>query len=164
MDEFVRGKARFSNRRGRPLVEPRAPSSSVAHHAATDTEPPGILTTTYDAAVPNLSHEHALLAAGTVRSQPFACPGNSNCMASCPSMDDSDARLQATRSGGSSVQNATRELQDEMTLIAEALDLAHAILTDLVGRLNEADQEDLSEDLGRLNEIADTIRLHMNHV
>ena len=46
-----------------------------------------------------------------------------------------------------------------MTLIAEALDLAHAILSDLVGRLNESDQEDLSEDLGRLNEIADTIRL-----
>jgi hypothetical protein len=51
-----------------------------------------------------------------------------------------------------------------MTLIAEALDLAHAVLSDLVGRLNESDQEDFSEDLGRLNEIADTIRLHMNHV
>jgi hypothetical protein len=85
-------------------------------------------------------------------------------MASCPSMDESDARLRATRSGASSVENATRELQDEMTLIAEALDLAHAILSDLVGRLNQSDQEDFSEDLGRLNEIADTIRLHMNHI
>ena len=79
-------------------------------------------------------------------------------------MDESDARLRAIRSGASSVENATRELQDEMTLIAEALDLAHAILSDLVGRLNESDQEDFSEDLGRLNEIADTIRLHMNHI
>ena len=82
-------------------------------------------------------------------------------MASCPGMDESDARPRTIRSGA---ENATRELQDEMTLIAEALDLAHAILSDLVGRLNESDQEDLSEDLGRLNEIADTIRLHMNHV
>jgi hypothetical protein len=85
-------------------------------------------------------------------------------MASFPTMDDSDARPRATRSGASSVENATRELQDEMTLIAEALDLVQAILSDLVGRLNEADQEDFSEDLSRLNEIADTIRLHMNHV
>jgi hypothetical protein len=73
-------------------------------------------------------------------------------------------RPRATRSGASSVENATRELQDEMTLIAEALDLTQAILSELVGRLNEADQEDFSEDLSRLNEIADTIRLHMHHV
>jgi hypothetical protein len=51
-----------------------------------------------------------------------------------------------------------------MTLIAEALDLAHATLSDLVGRLSESDQEDLSAHLGRLNEIADTIRLHINHL
>ncbi len=85
-------------------------------------------------------------------------------MASCPSMDESEASLRELRSGVSSVQNATRELQDEMTLIAEALDLAHAILSDLVGRLSESDQEDLSADLGRLNDIADTIRLHINHL
>ena len=64
----------------------------------------------------------------------------------------------------SSVQNATRELQDEMTLIAEALDLAHEILSDLLGRRNESDQENFSDDLYRLNEIADTIRLHTNHL
>jgi hypothetical protein len=105
---------------------------------------------------PNVAKTLAL----QIRSYQLLC----RTMASCPSMDESEASLRELRSGVSSVQNATRELQDEMTLIAEALDLAHAILSDLVGRLSESDQEDLSADLGRLNDIADTIRLHINHL
>jgi len=79
-------------------------------------------------------------------------------------MDESEATLREARSGVPSAENAVRELQDEMTLVAEALDLAHAILTDLVARLNASDQEDFSEELDRINDIADTLRLHTKHV